>query len=197
MCLLGALINADVALVSILPDERIALRIDRTIHFFFVFSIPIYISFVHAFLGIRGRRWLEITAWLFSIASLFLDSHRSLLSAGSITILSDGSPGPACSFISFPAAVAFTVIYCLAVLYRAMRESADNQQKNRIKYIFGGMGFSALLLALHHPARQRHSRLSAREFQLHSQPFFWPSGSSSTICWTWAPLSGGERSTSC
>ena len=40
MCLFGALINADVALVSIVPDERIALRVDRTIHFFFVFSIP-------------------------------------------------------------------------------------------------------------------------------------------------------------
>ena len=40
ICLLGALLNADMALVSIVPDERLALRVDRTVHFFFVFSIP-------------------------------------------------------------------------------------------------------------------------------------------------------------
>ncbi len=70
ICFLGALLNADVALVSILPDERLALRVDRTVHFFFVFSIPIYIGFVHSFLGIRGRRWLEVSAWLLSVAFL-------------------------------------------------------------------------------------------------------------------------------
>ena len=72
ICLLGALLNADMVLVSILSDERLALRIDRTIHFFFVFSVPIYIGFVHAFLGIRDRRWLEITAWLLSSAFLII-----------------------------------------------------------------------------------------------------------------------------
>jgi hypothetical protein len=46
ICFLGALLNADVALVSILTDESIALRIDRIVHFFFVFSVPLYIRFV-------------------------------------------------------------------------------------------------------------------------------------------------------
>ncbi|MCE5264033.1 MAG: GAF domain-containing protein [Deltaproteobacteria bacterium] len=147
MCLFGALINADVALVSIVPDERIALRVDRTIHFFFVFSIPIYISFVHAFLGIRGRRWLETSAWLFSIASLFL-IPTDLYYSGFYYYSFGRIARAGTLFHLFSVAVGFTVIYCLGVLYRAMRESADNQQKNRIKYIFGGMGFSALLLAL-------------------------------------------------
>ena len=70
ICLLGALVNADMAFLSILSDERLALRIDRAVHLFFVFSIPVYIRFVHAFLGIRGRRWLEVTALLFSTALL-------------------------------------------------------------------------------------------------------------------------------
>lgn len=146
ICLLGALFNADMALVSIVPDERLALRVDRTVHFFFVFSIPIYILFVHAFLGIRGRRWLEVPAWLFSIAFLtivptdfYLNGfhHYSFGRIARAGVL----------FHLFSATVAFTVIYCLAVLYRAMKDSADNHQRNRIKYIFGGLGFSALLLA--------------------------------------------------
>lgn len=146
ICLLGALFNADVALVSIVSDERLALRVDRTVHFFFVFSIPIYILFVHAFLGIRGRRWLEVPAWLFSFAFLtivptdfYLNGfhHYSFGRIARAGVL----------FHLFSATVAFTVIYCLAVLYRAMKESADNHRRNRIKYIFGGLGFSALLLA--------------------------------------------------
>ncbi|MDO9230535.1 MAG: ATP-binding protein [Syntrophales bacterium] len=146
ICLLGALFNADMALVSVVPDERLALRVDRTVHFFFVFSIPIYILFVHAFLGIRGRRWLEVPAWLFSIAFLtivptdfYLNGfhHYSFGRIARAGVL----------FHLFSATVAFTVIYCLAVLYRAMKDSADNHQRNRIKYIFGGLGFSALLLA--------------------------------------------------
>jgi signal transduction histidine kinase len=146
ICLLGALLNADVALVSIVPDERLALRIDRTVHFFFVFSIPIYIRFVHAFLGIRGRWWLEVPAWLLSIA--FLTIVPTDLYFVGFHYYSFGRIARAGAlFHLFSAMTAFTVIYCLTVLYRAMKESADNLQRNRIKYIFGGLGFSALLLA--------------------------------------------------
>jgi two-component system, NtrC family, sensor kinase len=147
ICLFGALLNADVALVSIMPDERLALRIDRTVHFFFVFSVPIYIRFVHEFLGIRGRKWVEISAWLFSIASLTVVPTDLYFSG--FHYYSFGRIARAgVLFHLFSAAVGFTVLYCLAVLYRAMRESTDNQRRNRIKYIFGGMGFSTLLLAL-------------------------------------------------
>ena len=145
ICLLGAFLNADMALVSILPDERLALLVDRTVHFFFVFSVPIYIRFVHVFLGVRGRRWLEITAWLFSIA--FLTIIPTDLYISGFHYYSFGRIARAgVLFHLFSATVAFTVLYCLAVLFRAMRQTADNQTRNRIKYIFGGLGFSALLL---------------------------------------------------
>ena len=146
ICLLGALLNADVALVSILPDERLALRVDRTVHFFFVFSIPLYIRFVNVFLGIRGRRWIEITALLLSIS--FLAIVPTNLYFSGFNYYSFGRIARAgVLFHLFSAMTAFTVTYCLAVLYRAMKDSTDNLQKNRIKYIFGGLGFSALLLA--------------------------------------------------
>lgn len=146
ICLLGALLNADVALVSIVSDERLALRIDRTVHFFFVFSIPIYIGFVHSFLEICRRRWLEISAWMLSIA--FLTIVPTDLYFSGFHYYSFGRIARAGAlFHLFSVTAAFTDIYCLAVLYRAMKESADNHQRNRIKYIFGGLGFSALLLA--------------------------------------------------
>lgn len=146
ICLLGALLNADVALVSLLTDEQLALRVDRIIHFFFVLSIPIYIGFVHAFLGIPGRRWLEVSAWLLSIT--FLAIVPTDLYFEGLHYYPFGRIARAGTlFHLFSASAAFTVLYCLAVLYRAMKESTDNHRRNRIKYIFGGLGFSALLLA--------------------------------------------------
>jgi two-component system, NtrC family, sensor kinase len=146
ICLLAAFFNADVAVVSLLPDEGLALRIDRAFHLFFVFSVPVYIGFVHAFLGIRGRRWLEIAAWLVSIA--FLTIIPTDLYISGVHYYSFGRIARVGAlFHLFSAIVAFTVVYCLVLLYREMRKSADNSRRNRIRYIFWGMGFSALLLA--------------------------------------------------
>ena len=147
ICFLAAILNADVALVSILPDEKLALKVDRAIHLLFVFSIPVYIQFVHAFLEIRGRRWLEVLAWLLGLAfftivptDLYISGLRELF-FGRIA-----RAGPL--FHLFSAAIAFTVLYCLAVLYSALRATRDNLRKNRIKYVLGGVGFSALLMSL-------------------------------------------------
>jgi signal transduction histidine kinase len=142
---LAALLNADIALVSILPDERLALCVDRTIHLFFVFSIPVYIMFVHEFLGIR-RRWIEIAALLFSIAFIPIiptDLYYSGFHYYSFGRIARAGP----LFHFFSAAIAVMIVYCLALLYRAMRKTEDNHRRNRIKYIFWGMGLSALLLA--------------------------------------------------
>jgi two-component system, NtrC family, sensor kinase len=146
ICLLGALLNADMVLVSLLPDERLALSVDRTIHFFFVFSMPVYIAFVHAFLGIRNRQWLESIAWFLSIAFLTI-VPTDLYISGFHYYFFGRIARPGLLYHLFSTTAAFTVIYCLVLLFQAMRWTADNHTRNRIKYIFGGLGFSALLLA--------------------------------------------------
>jgi two-component system NtrC family sensor kinase len=147
MCLLGALINLDVALVSILTDKTLALTLDRIIYVFFVFSPPIYIQFVHAFLHLKSRRWLERSAYLMSAAFLFFVFSDWFISGfheyAFGTIARAGPVFHVFSVLSF-----FTVFYCLFMLFSAMKAAQDNQWKNRIKYILGGMGISALLVAL-------------------------------------------------
>ena len=147
MCLLGALINLDVALVSILSDKTLALKLDRMIYVFFVFSPPIYIHFVHAFLHLKNRRWLEIGAYLMSVGFLFFVFSDWFISGfheyAFGTIARAGPVFHVFSVLSF-----FTVFYCLFMLFSAMKATQDNQWKNRIKYILGGMGISALLVAL-------------------------------------------------
>ncbi|HON23818.1 MAG TPA: hypothetical protein PKV74_08590, partial [Syntrophales bacterium] len=72
ICFMGALINADVALVNLIADKELAIRLDRFTYIVFVFSLPIYIQFVHYFMGIRKRRWLEYLAYGCSLIFLVL-----------------------------------------------------------------------------------------------------------------------------
>ncbi|MDZ4164734.1 MAG: ATP-binding protein [Smithellaceae bacterium] len=144
---LGALINADVALISIIEDKTLALTLDRMTYLFFVFSPPVYIQFVHYFLGLKKRKSLEYFAYGLSLIFLFFVPTPLFIEGlyqydfGTIA-----RAGPV--FHAFSLLVAFTVIYCLKTLYEGMKRATENQEKNRIKYLLVGMGFSALMVSL-------------------------------------------------
>jgi len=83
ICLIGALVNADVVLVTIIPDKTQALIVDKVLHFIFVFTLPVYLRFIHSFLCIPGRTWLEYVALLLSLvfayfipSNLFISGFR-------------------------------------------------------------------------------------------------------------------------
>ena len=81
LCFFGALINADVALVSLIADKSLALKVDRGTYFFFVFSLPVFIQFVHAFLGnSKDECWLEYLAYFFSLIFLFFTPSSLFIS---------------------------------------------------------------------------------------------------------------------
>ncbi len=145
ICFLGALINIDVALVSCLSDKVLALRIDRLIYLFFVFSIPIYIRFVHYFLEIKKRRWLEIAAYIFSLVMLvFTQTDYFVTGLAEYAFGTIARAGPA--FHIFSLAGGFTALYCLTTLFLEMKRATDAHRKNRIKYVLTGLGLSALLI---------------------------------------------------
>jgi two-component system NtrC family sensor kinase len=147
ICFLGATINADVAIVFIIPDKSLALQIDRLTYFFFVFSLPIYIQFVHYFLGISRRKWLEYMAYCCGVIFVFFVPTDLFISGFyhyNFWIIAKAGP----IFHVFSVIAASTVFYCLITLLIHMKEAQDNQRKNRIKYVLGGMGLSSLLIAL-------------------------------------------------
>ncbi len=146
LCLIGALINADGFLVTILPDKTLALAVDRGLHFFFVFTPPIYISFIHSLLGISGRRWLVYISLIFSLALAFFTPSDLFISG--IQYYDFGpiaKAGPA--YYLFSMIAGLLVFYGLITLFIGMREARDNQQRNRIKYILGGIGLASSLIA--------------------------------------------------
>lgn len=147
ICFFGALINIDVALVSFLADKTLALTIDRLIYLFFVFSIPVYISFVHRFLGITGRWWLECTAYVLSLLFLaFSQTDYFITGFHSYRFGIMAKAGPA--YYAFSLTGACAVIYCLYTLFLGIGRAAENYRRNRIKYVFAGLGLSAFLILL-------------------------------------------------
>jgi len=147
ICFLGAIMNADVALVNVISDKVLALQIDRWTYLFFVFSLPVYIRFVHSFLQIGQRKWIEGIVYVFSLALLFFIPTDLFI--GGFHYYSFGTIAKAGPFFHvFSAGVGFTVFYCLWVLLQGLKIAADNHQKNRIKYLIGGMGITALVLAM-------------------------------------------------
>ncbi|HRT27839.1 MAG TPA: histidine kinase N-terminal 7TM domain-containing protein, partial [Syntrophales bacterium] len=147
-CLSGALINLDIILVSAIPDKATALQVDRTIYIFFVFSIPLYIRFIHVFLG-ESRPWLDGAALAVSI--LFLVFTRSDYFISGLNEYSFGRiarAGPLYHAFCFAGAMAS--VYCLVMLFKALRETEEGRQRNRLKFIIVGMGMSAFLLLLNY-----------------------------------------------
>ncbi len=147
ICFMGALINADVALVNLITDKELAIQVDRFTYVVFVFSLPVYIQFVHYFLGIRKRRWLEYGAYGCSAVFLVL-TPTDLFIKGFATFDFGIIAQAGKAFHFFSVLVSFTVCYCLYTLFMGMKETRDNQKRNRIKYILWGLGLSSLLISL-------------------------------------------------
>lgn len=145
ICIIGAIINIDLALINLIPEERSALAAERFIYIVFVFGPAIYIQFIHRFLGV-GPRWLEMVCYTMGavfMALVFSDHFITGFHYHSFGRIAKGG----WAYRVFTLYAALTVVYCLGMLYRALA-GRSNVARNRIKYIMCGMGLGSILLAL-------------------------------------------------
>ena len=145
ICLLGSLLNGNFVLVSLIPSPKTALLIYRLTYSLFVFSLPLYIQFTHAFLGIHRRKYVERCAYFISLACLFFVPSPLFFSGFyeyDFGRIARGGP----LFYLFALMAVSSVLYCIIALIQGMKRADDNQQRNRIKYITGGLGLGALLM---------------------------------------------------
>jgi hypothetical protein len=145
ICLLGALLNGNFVLVNLIPPQKTALLIYRLTYCLFVFSLPLYIQFTHAFLGIHHRKYIERCAYLISLVCLFF-MPSPLFFTGFYEYdfgrIARGGP----LFYLFATMAVGSVFYCIMILIQGLKRADHNQQRNRIKYITGGLGLGALLM---------------------------------------------------
>ncbi len=147
ICFLGALIDLDIAQVSFLADQSLSLRLDRLSYLFFVFVTPVYIQFVHSFLGMKKRRWLEGIAYLFSMSLLpFTQTEYFISGLRQFSFGRIAEAGPAYYVFSVVGGIA--ALYCIVTLFWGMKRAEENSERNRIKYVCIGFGLSGLLIFL-------------------------------------------------
>ena len=144
ICFLGGLLSLDKALASVVTDPNLALRISRIDHIFIVFFIPVYLHFTYSFLGIRARKWLVRLAYVFSGCLSLLsqgDYHLSGVKAYFFGYYAQAGP----LIYVFGVATTTNTLYCLYLLFRALRQERDPDRKNKTKYIILGLGGAALM----------------------------------------------------
>jgi len=144
ICFLGGLLSLDKALVSVIVDPDVALRISRTDHLCVVFIIPLYLHFTYTFLGIATRKWLINLAYAFS-------GCLSVLSQGDYYITGlrqyffgyyvQGGP----LLYLFGTATVINTLYCLYLLFHSLGQEKDPDRKNKTKYIILGLGVAVFM----------------------------------------------------
>ncbi|MDY6855218.1 MAG: ATP-binding protein [Thermodesulfobacteriota bacterium] len=144
LCTIGFFLNLDTFLLTIIKDGETALKISRYDHILLVYNIPIYLHFVYSFLSIKKREFLIPLAYTFSFAFMFFtqsDLYLNGIYKYNFGFFAKGGP----IFFLFILINSLTVIYCLYLFYRGLKEDPYPIKRNKIKYIFLGLGLYAIL----------------------------------------------------
>ncbi len=144
ICILCAGLYAEILYIFNASSARAALFATRLDHVFSLFLIPLYVHFFHAFLNIRGRKWL--TAAFYAVpAGLLWFAQTPLLIESMHTYYFGyfGRAGKMYPLVAIPALC--SMLYGGWVLGQAIFKTRDRALKRRLKYIFiGFVGIAGL-----------------------------------------------------
>ena len=149
LCCMASLSSVRELLVGSVCSDEIALAIDRLYYGVFVLSLPIYVHFVHVFLGITKRKRLLHGILVFSVA-LSATAWSDAFISGVIPYRFGRIELAGPLYHVFIAGSAYTALYCMITLIQTLRRASNSLQRNRIQYILGGLGVFTLLLLTHY-----------------------------------------------
>ncbi len=144
ICLVGCLLNTDKALLTVISDEKLAMRISRIDHAFLVFIVPLYLHF--SILATGAKRWMPLANIFYGIALLLVPLTQHPLYLTHITRYYFGSfaaSGPL--FNIFGAFSVLSVALSLVLLFKNLREERSPVRRTRVKYILLSFGLAAFL----------------------------------------------------
>ena len=140
LCLLGCLLYLDILIIFNVRDATVALWSSRIDHLFLVYTIPLYVHFFHAYLGITRRRWLVRAAYVYAfILMWFTPTGWFIESMDRHFFGFFGHGGPLYPLIGLGALGA--TLYSLKLIYDAIHRERSGGPKNRLKYVLVGFGF--------------------------------------------------------
>ena len=144
LCGLGSLLYIDILLIFNLQSARTALWVSRIDHFLIIYTIPVYIHFFHAYLGITKRRWLIRAAYLYAALLMgFMLTPLGIKAMQRHYFGYFGMGGALYPLVSLGAGVA--TVYSLFQVYGAIRSARSNATRNQLKYVLVGFGLMGLM----------------------------------------------------
>ncbi len=147
ICCLCAGLYADILFIFNTPSAASALRVSRLDQFFSLFLIPLYVHFFHAYLGIRGRKWL--LAAFYAAPGVLMWFGMTPLLIESMHLYRFGYFGQAGRLYPLVATMAVAATaYGGWILGWAILKTGDRSLRRRLKYLFVGFVSIAVLTGL-------------------------------------------------
>jgi len=147
LCLLGALLYIDILIIFNVQNPQVALWSSRIDHIFVLYTIPLYIHFFHAYLGITSRRWLIKAAYGYAfILMWFAPTAWCIESMDRHFFGYFGRGGRLYPLVGLGALGA--TLYSLKLILDAIGQARSSVQKNRLKYILAGFSLMGLMNSL-------------------------------------------------
>jgi len=146
-CFLGACMHLGIIMIFNARSPETALFFSRFDHRIVMFTMPVYIHFFHAFLGIQNRRWVLWAAYGFALGMACMAGTPLLIEKVQRHVFGYyGSGGRLYPLVAVGAAV--TLGYTLLQIYRSLLRGKSNVQREKLKYILTGFGLMGLLNGL-------------------------------------------------
>ncbi|MFH2012821.1 MAG: ATP-binding protein [Pseudomonadota bacterium] len=147
LCTIGVFFNIDVALMTIVKEGDVALKISRYDHILLVYNVPIFLHFIHNFFSVSKNRWLIPAAYLFSFSLMFFTQSQLYLTGSYeyyFGFFAKGGP----LFYLFSSVNSLVLLYCLYLSYKQIQTERNPVKRNQISYIFLGFGTYTILALL-------------------------------------------------
>ncbi len=149
-CLLWGLLYFVFISHHVVNDIDVIMKIERSVHFFFVFIAPVSIIFIHRVTGTE-RRALEIILLVIAFfISLSTQTGYYITGLNRFDWGYIAKAGP--FFHLFSATSAMVTVYAITVSYRSFRRERNEIRRLKIKYIFAGFVLTAFMSLFNVPA---------------------------------------------
>ncbi len=132
-------------------DMNIIMRVERTVHFFYMFILPITVIFYHNILGIN-RRWLEYTLIAISIILAGFTRTEWYLTGELYTYHWGQIAKGGIAFQVFGAIGIICMIYAITICIIKLRTEKNPINRSKIKYILFSINAMMILTLTNFPA---------------------------------------------
>ncbi len=147
LCCLGIFLYADILIIFHITSENSALFVSRLDHVFVIYTIPVFIHFFHAYLGVTGRKWLIYLSYAYAFCLMwfaFTPLCIEKMNHHPFGFYGDG--GGLYPLVALGAAGA--MVYSVVIIFHSIRLEKRSIQKNKLKYMLVGFGILGVLNGL-------------------------------------------------